>query len=69
MAARDIDETDRIIVRMIIDGVQDARIAAHLHISLSNLQRRLRRLMANVGAPNRAKLGVIASRRGWIDPD
>lgn len=62
----EVDEHERELLSLIIQGLTDDQIASRLFVSPSTLRRRIGRLMNRAGARNRHHLCAIAAQRGWI---
>jgi DNA-binding NarL/FixJ family response regulator len=60
------DETEVLLLKLLMTGLSERSAAAGLEIGHRTAQRRIRRLMALVGAANRAQLGWHAEHHGWI---
>ena len=58
----EVFELDRIILEMIGQGATNTDIACRTHYSLAAIKVRLRRLMRNLGAKNRAELAAKTSQ-------
>ncbi len=61
-ADAETSETDRSILEMISQGAKNSEIADRTHYSLATIKVRVRRLMRDLGAKNRAELAAKASR-------
>jgi len=55
-----------LLLKLLITGRSERAAAADLEIGYRTVQRRIRRLMATVGAVNRTQLGWHAAHNGWI---
>ncbi|MBB2942887.1 sugar-specific transcriptional regulator TrmB/DNA-binding CsgD family transcriptional regulator [Actinoplanes lutulentus] len=62
-----IDDLDVRIVTLLMTGLTDEAVAAHLGTSHRTVQRRVRRLMDLTGGRTRMQLGYHAARLGWLD--
>jgi len=60
------DETEVLLLKLLMAGLPERSVAAGLEIGYRTVQRRIRRLMAMVGAANRVQLGWHAEHNGWI---
>jgi DNA-binding NarL/FixJ family response regulator len=60
---------DEPILRLLLNGAPDKAIAARLHVSERTVQRRVRVLLARLGAENRMQLGQILAGRAHKDGD
>ncbi|WEH40516.1 helix-turn-helix transcriptional regulator [Streptomyces sp. AM 2-1-1] len=60
-------QEDRRILALLHLGMTDSAIARHLGVGHRTVQRRLQKLMAQVGASTRFQLGWHAARNDWID--
>ena len=58
-------ELDRKILSLLLAGLTDQVVAAHLDLSLRTLQRRLRQLMDLAGVKSRMELGWHAAHHDW----
>lgn len=67
-APDDLDDVDRQILHMVVDGGSNTSIARALAYSPQTIRWRLSRLMRRWGAPNRAALAAAAVRRGSVVP-
>ncbi|MEU1090689.1 helix-turn-helix transcriptional regulator [Streptomyces sp. NPDC005892] len=61
-----LDPTDRRVLALLHLGLTDSAIARQLGMGHRTVQRRLQRLMAQVGASTRFQLGWHAARIGWL---
>ncbi|WP_203821405.1 helix-turn-helix domain-containing protein [Paractinoplanes ferrugineus] len=64
---RSLDESDARIVGLLMTGLTDEAVAAHLGTSLRTVQRRVRHLMEVTGGRTRMQLGFHVARLGWLD--
>lgn len=55
------------VIRLMVQGWTDERIARHLEISLSTVKRRIYRASQALGVTSRAGLASRATRLGLID--
>jgi DNA-binding CsgD family transcriptional regulator len=62
-----LDELDARIVSLLMTGLTDEAVAAHLGTSLRTVQRRVRHLMEVTGGRTRMQLGFHVARLGWLD--
>jgi DNA-binding CsgD family transcriptional regulator/predicted transcriptional regulator len=62
------DESERVLVDLLVSGQSDDAIARRLNISRRTLQRRLQSVMDRYGAATRFQLGMQLERRGLLDP-
>ena len=60
---------DEPILRLLLNGAPDKAIAARLQVSERTVQRRVRVLLARLGAENRMQLGQILAGRAHKDGD
>jgi DNA-binding NarL/FixJ family response regulator len=60
------EESEVLLLKLLMTGLPERSAAADLEIGYRTVQRRVHRLMAMVGAANRAQLGWHAEHRGWI---
>ncbi|GIM91213.1 hypothetical protein Ato02nite_030060 [Paractinoplanes toevensis] len=65
--AKSLDDLDSRIVGLLMTGLTDEAVAAHLGTSLRTVQRRVRHLMELTGGRTRMQLGFHAARLGWLD--
>jgi sugar-specific transcriptional regulator TrmB/DNA-binding CsgD family transcriptional regulator len=65
--AKELDELDSRIVSLLMTGLTDEAVAAHLGTSLRTVQRRVRHLMEVTGGRTRMQLGFHVARLGWLD--
>jgi sugar-specific transcriptional regulator TrmB/DNA-binding CsgD family transcriptional regulator len=59
-------EDDRRLLALLLAGLKDDAIARQLGMSTRTMRRRMRHLLALLGADNRFQAGAQAARRGWI---
>ncbi|MFV0374055.1 LuxR C-terminal-related transcriptional regulator [Microbacterium sp.] len=59
-----LDQTESLILSMLLAGATDGAVAAELGLSERTVQRRTRDLMYKLGAASRIQLGYEAGRRG-----
>lgn len=64
----DLNGIDRKIVALLHVGLTDSAIARQLQLSHRTVQRRLQRIMAQVGVASRFQLGWYVAGSGWLDP-
>ncbi len=62
-----LDALDTRIVTLLMTGLTDEAVAAHLGTSLRTVQRRVRHLLDLTGGRTRMQLGFHVARRGWLD--
>jgi DNA-binding NarL/FixJ family response regulator len=60
------EESEVLLLKLLMTGLPERSAAADLEIGYRTVQRRVHRLMAMVGAANRAQLGWHAEYHGWI---
>lgn len=65
-SAPELDELDTALLRLLLMGMTDSRIAGQLEVSARTVQRRVSALMDLAAIDTRFQLGVHAVRRGWI---
>ncbi|WP_051966855.1 helix-turn-helix domain-containing protein [Kitasatospora mediocidica] len=64
------DDVNKTLLRMLVNGLDDRRIARQLGISLRTCQRRISDLMTRIGARNRLHAGYLICQQGLIEaPD
>ncbi|TDO67264.1 regulatory LuxR family protein [Kribbella sp. VKM Ac-2571] len=61
-----LDDSERLLLSMLVGGVPDKSIANQLGISRRTVQRRLDRLMALAGVDTRTGLAFQAAKRDWL---
>lgn len=61
-----LDDTDRAIVRLVIEGASNPEIGRQVHLSVAAVKDRIGRLMRRLGARRRAELSAQALRAGII---
>jgi DNA-binding CsgD family transcriptional regulator len=61
-----LDDSERLLLSLLVAGVPDKSIATQLGISRRTVQRRLDRLMALAGVDTRTGLAFQAAKRGWL---
>jgi DNA-binding NarL/FixJ family response regulator len=54
------------LLALLVAGLTDQALSAHLGVSTRTVERRIRRLMDHAGAATRIQLVLQAARRGWI---
>ena len=57
--------SDRHLLSLLLSGLTDEAIAAHLHVSERTVQRRVRSLMESASVRTRMQLAWEAARQGW----
>lgn len=62
----DLDPDDRRLLTYLAAGMTDDAIARQLGWHLRTVQRRVRRLMGELGVRTRFQAGLHAARRGWL---
>ncbi|WP_328910790.1 helix-turn-helix domain-containing protein [Streptomyces sp. NBC_00234] len=60
------DETDLLILSLMLTGLTDRKVAARLDVSLRTMQRRVQRLAELSGVTTRMQLGWHAYEQGWV---
>ncbi|MEU8226006.1 helix-turn-helix domain-containing protein [Kribbella sp. NPDC048915] len=60
------DDSERLLLSLLVGGVPDKSIATQLGISRRTVQRRLDRLMALAGVDTRTGLAYQSAKRSWI---
>ncbi|GHG11923.1 helix-turn-helix domain-containing protein [Streptomyces zaomyceticus] len=60
------DETDLLLLSLMLTGLTDRAVAARLGLGLRTVQRRLQRLMEVAEVSTRMQLGWHAYERGWV---
>jgi PAS domain S-box-containing protein len=66
MRRHGLDDTDRAIVRLVIEGASNPEIGRQVHLSVAAVKDRIARLMRRLGARRRAELSAQALRAGII---
>ncbi|HEY3556372.1 MAG TPA: helix-turn-helix domain-containing protein [Kribbella sp.] len=61
-----LDDSERLLLSLLVGGVPDKSIATQLGISRRTVQRRLDRLMALAGVDTRTGLAFQAAKRDWL---
>ncbi|RZT14846.1 regulatory LuxR family protein [Kribbella sp. VKM Ac-2569] len=61
-----LDDSERLLLSLLVGGVPDKSIANQLGISRRTVQRRLDRLMALAGVDTRTGLAFQAAKRDWL---
>ncbi|MDX2973961.1 helix-turn-helix domain-containing protein [Kribbella solani] len=61
-----LDDSERLLLSLLVAGVPDKSIATQLGISRRTVQRRLDRLMAMAGVDTRTGLSFQAAKRNWL---
>ncbi|TDW71294.1 helix-turn-helix domain-containing protein [Kribbella pratensis] len=61
-----LDDSERLLLSLLVAGVPDKSIATQLGISRRTVQRRLDRLMALAGVDTRTGLAFQAAKRNWL---
>ncbi|GAA1568465.1 helix-turn-helix domain-containing protein [Kribbella hippodromi] len=65
-AVEGLDDSERLLLSLLVAGVPDKSIATQLGISRRTVQRRLDRLMALAGVDTRTGLAFQAAKRSWL---
>ncbi|GAA1288061.1 helix-turn-helix domain-containing protein [Streptomyces aureus] len=60
------DETDLLIVSLMLTGLTDRSVARQLDLGLRTVQRRIQRLMELAEVTTRMQLGWYAHEQGWV---
>ncbi|WP_329155050.1 helix-turn-helix transcriptional regulator [Streptomyces anulatus] len=60
------DETDLLILSLMLTGLTDRKVATRLDLSLRTMQRRVQRLAELAGVTTRMQLGWHAYEQGWV---
>lgn len=60
------DETDLLLLSLMLTGLTDRAVAARLGLGLRTVQRRVQRLMEVAEISTRMQLGWYAFERGWV---
>ncbi|MEU8620527.1 helix-turn-helix domain-containing protein [Streptomyces sp. NPDC048623] len=60
------DETDLLILSLMLTGVTDRSVAKQAELGLRTVQRRIQRLMELAGVTTRMQLGWYAHEQGWV---
>ncbi len=63
---RELDDEQRLLLRLLADGATDQAIARHLGVAPRTCTRKLRALFELLGVESRFQAGVEAARRGLI---
>ncbi len=66
MRRKGLDDTDRAILRLVIEGASNPEIGRQVHLSVAAVKDRIARLMRRLGARRRAELSAQALRAGII---
>ncbi|MGW4226944.1 LuxR C-terminal-related transcriptional regulator [Streptomyces bauhiniae] len=61
------EDVRRTIMRLLVTGEEDRRIAARLGLSLRSCQRHVAHIMKQIGARNRLHAGYLISQRSLLD--
>ncbi|MFD7153375.1 helix-turn-helix domain-containing protein [Kribbella sp. NPDC059898] len=61
-----LDDSERLLLSLLVGGVPDKSIATQLGISRRTVQRRLDRLMSLAGVDTRTGLAFQAAKRNWL---
>jgi hypothetical protein len=61
-------QDDRLLLDLLSQGLKDEAMAHHLGVSVRTVRRRISDLMHRLGACSRFQIGVLAERRGWLEP-
>ncbi len=61
-------DVNKVLLRLLVNGIDDQRIARQLGLSLRTCQRRISDLMNRLGARNRLQAGYLISQYRLIDP-
>jgi DNA-binding NarL/FixJ family response regulator len=60
-------EQERLLLRLLGDGVKDEAVARALGVSVRTVRRMIADLMRRLGARSRFQAGVLAIQRGWLE--
>ena len=66
VTAPELQESEMLLLSLVVSGLPDKSIATHLGVSKRTVQRRLDRLMSLTGVDTRTGLAFQAARRGWL---
>lgn len=67
LVAQTSEDTGLSIMRLLVDGVEDKKIAVRLGISLRSCQRHIAEIMKRLGARNRLHAGYLIRERGLLE--
>jgi hypothetical protein len=67
MTNGEITNLQRAVLRALMCGKTDGKIAAELYVGRRTMHRWLKKLMEEAGATNRFALGAHAARNGWLE--
>ncbi|MEU6999173.1 response regulator transcription factor [Nonomuraea sp. NPDC046570] len=63
-----VTEREREVLTLVARGLSNAELAAHLHLSLATVKTHIGRLLAKLGARDRAQLVIAAYESGVVRP-
>jgi DNA-binding NarL/FixJ family response regulator len=61
-----LTERQRVILRLVADGLSNREIAEHIHLSELTVKSYIEDLLKQLGARNRVHAAILATRRGWL---
>ncbi len=61
-----LTERQRVILRLVADGLSNREIAEHIHLSELTVKSYMEDLLKQLGARNRVHAAILATRRGWL---
>ncbi len=61
-----LTERQRVILRLVADGLSNREIAEHVHLSELTIKTYMEDLLKQLGARNRVHAAILATRRGWL---
>ena len=61
-----LSERQRVILRLVADGLSNREIAEHVHLSGLTVKSYIEDLLRQLGARNRVHAAILATRRGWL---
>jgi two-component system, NarL family, response regulator DevR len=61
-----LTERQRVILRLVADGLSNREIAAHVHLSELTVKSYIEDMLKQLGARNRVHAAILATRRGWL---
>jgi two-component system, NarL family, response regulator DevR len=61
-----LTERQRVILRLVADGLSNREIAEHVHLSELTVKSYIEDLLKQLGARNRVHAAILATRRGWL---
>lgn len=61
-----LNESQRAILRLLVDGLSNREIAANVHLSENTVKSHIQEILRKTGVKNRVQAAVKASKEGWV---